>query len=59
MTTIHIKQIGRSQTKFSVNGKLCILNISVKNKAILKYSEKTNDFEREFFKKYLEVLNII
>jgi hypothetical protein len=59
MTTIHIKQIGRSQTKFSVNGKLCIVNVSVKRKVIIQYSEKTNQFEREFFKKYLEVLNII
>ena len=63
MTEIHIKQLRRSSTKFSVNGKLCVIESVVgkpEYKTLnIRYHKATTEFERQFFKKYLEVLNLI
>lgn len=58
MTEIHIKPLGRSQTKFSVNGKLCVIEKTNDEKRVhVKYHHKTTLKEREFFKSYLDILN--
>lgn len=58
--TIHIKPLKGRHNLYAINGKLCRVCTGANDKPVsLLFSEKTTNQEREFFKKYLEILDII
>jgi len=59
MSTL-IKSIGKSGSRFAVNGKLCVLKYGP-NQTVesIKYSSELNSVEEKEFKGHLEVLKLI
>ena len=61
--SIHIKPLnGTTGLKYAVNGKLCVVSHDFSKegkKSFVKYHHDTTDVERETFKKYLQVSELI
>ena len=55
-----IKSLNKNDTKFSVNGKLCVIVYGVgKNAVAFTYSHKLNFIEEKDFKKHLRSIEKI